>query len=63
MHILVDPGTNLDLIQPFIYQEISRGGEIGRADKRNLVPLKNLKQIALMKNVRLIIPLYPSFNI
>ena len=64
VHILVDPGTNFDLIQPYIYREISRGsGEYGTDWQINgLVPLKNLKQIALIKNVRLIIPLYPSFN-
>jgi hypothetical protein len=65
VHIWVDPGSNLDLIQPYIFREFSRDtGKYGEDywQITGLVPLKNLKKIASMNNVRDIFSSYPSFN-
>jgi hypothetical protein len=65
VHIWLDPGSNLDLIQPYIFKEFSRDtGKYGEDywQINGLVPLKNLRKIASMNNVRNIFPIYPSFN-
>ena len=65
VHIRLDPGSNLDLIQPYIFEEFSRDtGKYGEDywQITGLVPLKNLKKIASMNNVRDISSSSPSFN-
>ncbi|MEI7434931.1 MAG: hypothetical protein WCJ93_11835 [Methanomicrobiales archaeon] len=65
VHIWLDPGSNLDLIQPYVLKEFSRDtGKYGEDywQINGLVPLKNLRKIASMNNVRNIFPIYPSFN-
>ena len=65
VHIWLDPGSNFDLIQPYIFKEFSRDtGKYGEDywQINGLVPLKNLRKIASMNNVRNIFPIYPSFS-
>ena len=65
VRIYLNPDTDFNLIAPYFYQEIERtSGEYG-ADYWQIsgyVPLKNLEKIALLKEVREIIPMYPSIT-